>query len=80
MNDDRRRDVAEQRAADDVPIAAPPRPRDEEIFPAGGAVAAQRELYQALISGFQDEEKDGLEHLMIDNIERLRMDGDSYAP
>jgi hypothetical protein len=80
MNDDPRQDVVAQRTAEDVTIVLPPLPRDEAIFPADGSSAAQRELYQALISGFQEEEKDGLEDLMIDNIERLRSDGDSYAP
>ena len=41
---------------------------------------AARELYGALMSGIPSEEKGELEDLMIDNIERLRTDGDSYAP
>jgi hypothetical protein len=59
-----------------LPSGLPPLPRDEAIFPA----AAHQDLYQALIGGFPEQERDDLEHLMIDNIERLRSDGDSYAP
>jgi hypothetical protein len=58
----------------------PPLPRDEAILPGGPGVGAQRELYGALMKGFAAEEQDDLEHMMIDNIERLREDGDSYAP
>jgi hypothetical protein len=32
------------------------------------------------MTGFGDEEQYQLEQLMIDNIARLRDDGDSYAP
>jgi hypothetical protein len=58
----------------------PPMPREEMIIPSGRGAAAQRELYSALMTGFGDEEQDQLERLMIDNIARLRDDGDSYAP
>ena len=60
------------------PAVLPPLPRDEAIIPREAAAA--RELYGALMSGLAGEEKGELEHLMIDNIERLRSDGDSYAP
>ncbi|MDX6246249.1 MAG: hypothetical protein QOE76_3972 [Frankiales bacterium] len=56
------------------------RQRDDVIIPSGRGGAAQRELYGALMKGFGDHEQDQLEHLMIDNIARLRDDGDSYAP
>ena len=60
------------------PAALPPLPRDEVIIPKEAEAA--RELYGALMSGLPGEEKGELEDLMIDNIERLRSDGDSYAP
>jgi len=56
----------------------PALPRDEVIL--STAVAAERELYEALMTGLPDEDQGGLEELMIGNIERLRSDGDSYAP
>jgi len=56
----------------------PPLPRDELIISA--ATAAEHELYDALMTGLPDEDQSGLEELMIGNIERLRSDGDSYAP
>jgi hypothetical protein len=59
----------------------PTSPLDEEPDVPGGAGAhAQRELFGALMSGFADDEQDSLRRLMLDNIERLRTDGDSYAP
>jgi hypothetical protein len=59
-------------------VALPPLPREEVIIPS--ASAAERELYEALMTGLPHEDKGDLEDLMIDNIERLRSDGDSYAP
>ncbi|BEP12973.1 hypothetical protein acdb102_12840 [Acidothermaceae bacterium B102] len=63
---------------DRPPAVLPPLPRDEVIIPK--EADAERELYGALMSGLPGEEKGELEDLMIDNIERLRSDGDSYAP
>jgi hypothetical protein len=63
---------------DDERVVLPPLPRDEAIIPS--ASATERELYEALMTGLPDEDQGGLEDLMIDNIERLRADGDSYAP
>lgn len=53
---------------------------DDAIIPSGIGAAAQRELYGALMEGLGRQERDDLVHLMVDNIERLRSDGDSYAP
>jgi hypothetical protein len=58
----------------------PPLPRTEAIIPSGRGAEGLRELYGALMAGFGDAEQVELEHLMIDNITRLRDDGDSYAP
>jgi hypothetical protein len=58
----------------------PPLPRAEAIIPSGRGAEGLRELYGALMTGFGDAEQQDLEHLMIDNITRLRDDGDSYAP
>jgi hypothetical protein len=68
----RHRDQARPPAA-----VLPPLPREEVI---STATAAERTLYEALMTGLPDEEQGGLEELMIGNIERLRSDGDSYAP
>ncbi|MDX6256010.1 MAG: hypothetical protein QOJ11_2344 [Frankiales bacterium] len=76
MNDDL--DNSAQAAQEELRL--PPLPRDEAILPDGPGARAQRELYGALMKGFESEERDDLEHMMIDNIERLRDDGDSYAP
>ena len=60
---------------------APPSPRrDETLVPRSAGPLAKREIYGALMSGFAQDEQRQLEDLMIDNIERLRGDGDSYAP
>lgn len=59
-------------------VVLPPLPREEVIIPS--ASATERELYEALMTGLPDGDQDDLEDLMIDNIERLRADGDSYAP
>jgi hypothetical protein len=58
----------------------PPLPRPEAIIPSGRGAEGLRELYGALMAGFGDAEQLELEQLMIDNITRLRDDGDSYAP
>jgi hypothetical protein len=60
---------------DDAPLS-----RDEAIIPRGADAAGEFELYAALMSGFDQPEVGALEELMIDNIERLRASGDSYAP
>ena len=75
MNDDN--DVLDNL---DQRVELPPLQRDEAIIPNGTSATAQRELYSALMKGFGDQEQGALEHLMIDNIARLRDDGDSYAP
>jgi hypothetical protein len=54
--------------------------REQVIIPYGTGTAAHRELYGALMKGFGAHEQGALENVMIDNIERLRDDGDSYAP
>jgi hypothetical protein len=58
---------------------SPPRP-DEALVPRSAGAQVRREIYGALMSGFAQDEQRELEDLMIDNIERLRDDGDSYAP
>lgn len=58
--------------------ALPPLPREEAILPVSSPTA--HELYDALMTGLPNQEQSQLENLMIDNIERLRSDGDSYAP
>jgi len=63
---------------DEPPTLLPPLPREEAIIPTASANA--RELYEALMTGLPHEDQGELENLMIDNIERLRSDGDSYAP
>lgn len=54
--------------------------REQVIIPYGSGTTAHRELYGALMKGFGNGEQDQLEDLMVDNIERLRADGDSYSP
>ena len=58
----------------------PPLPRAEAILPATSDAAAQRELYNALMDGLAEGERGQLEELMVDNIVRLRNDGDGYTP
>ncbi|MDX6223616.1 MAG: hypothetical protein QOD91_2670 [Frankiales bacterium] len=79
MND-RFQDTAQATEEPQQQPPLPPLPRDEVILPGGPGTGAQRELYGALMKGFGPDEQDDLEHMMIDNIERLREDGDSYAP
>ena len=62
------------------PVTLPPLRQDDAIIPNGTRAAAERELYGALMKGFGDQEQGALEHVMMDNIKRLREDGDSYAP
>jgi hypothetical protein len=58
----------------------PPFRREEALIPHDAGARAQHDVLEALMSGFPEDEQGQLEHLMITNIERLREDGDSYAP
>lgn len=51
---------------------------DKNHLPA--EATAQRELYNALMDGLAEGERGQLEELMVDNIVRLRNDGDGYTP
>ena len=39
----------------------------------------QREIYAALMSGMDEEQRHSIEVLMVSNIERLIREGDSYS-
>lgn len=42
-------------------------------------VPGQREIYSALMSGLDEDQRRGIENLMVSNIERLISEGDSYS-